>query len=260
MPWLGRRRRCVAVFATLVIAAALSSSSAHAARAEELVAIHVEAIGGRARIAALHAVRANGEVIAGNKRMRFTMTAARPASVRLETDEGGRTLVQVTDGRHPPWEFDTGHWPPQYRDMPATSARTFAEDAEFDDPIVGGAARGFTIEYAGETAMDGRKYLRLLVTRRLTQTFALLLDNETFLIAQRIEEKKNPLGGTAHLVTLFDDYRPVDGVLMPHRIAFFVDGRPKQQTVIDSVEANPELGEDTFVRPTKISVPTKDGS
>jgi hypothetical protein len=247
-------RKAWALLSVLAIGLGVNRAPA-ADRAAEIVAIHLEAIGGRERIDALHAMRATGEVMAGGKKMRFTLIAARPNLLRLETDEGGRSLVQATDGRNPPWQFDTGEWPPRYRDIPATVARTFAEDAEFDDPLVGGAKRGFTIEYAGETKIEDKPCVRLLVTRALTETFSLLLDSDTFLILQRVEDRKSPLGGTVHIVTVFENYLPVEGVLVPHVVTLFIDGRPKQQTHIESVQPNPEISAETFERPVAVSVP-----
>src|SRR4051812_1651852 len=123
---------------------------ARADRVEDLARIHIEAIGGQQRIAALSALRATGRVVANGKQVHFTLTAARPASVRLETENGGRSLVQASDGAEPAWEFDTGSWPPQYRPMAEANAKMFVADAEFDDPLVAGAARGYVFDYAGE--------------------------------------------------------------------------------------------------------------
>jgi hypothetical protein len=231
------------------LACIATAGTLRADRASDLAAIHVEAIGGRERIAALHAMHATGQVIAGGKRMHFTMTAARPDKIRLETDLGGRSLVQVSDGVAAPWEFDTGDWPPRYRTMQPAVAKTFAADAEFDDPLVAGAERGFTFEFGGEVTVGDKKALRIMVTRRLTQTFALLLDPDTYFIIRRIDERPNPIGGMSQVVTIFDDYRPVDGVLVPHRIGLFIDGKVRQQTLIESVQANPDLSDETFVRP-----------
>jgi hypothetical protein len=227
----------------------IPASLARADRAADLVRIHIEAIGGEERIKALAALRATGEVVAAGKKMRFTLIAARPDKVRLETENGGRSLVQATDGRNPPWEFDTGHWPPQYRNMAATVAKTFAADAEFDDPLVGGERRGFVIEFAGEVEVEGKKLLRLLVTHQMTETFALLLDPDTYFVVRRLEDRKNAFAGMSHIVTQYGDFRPVAGVLLPHRIAMAIDGRAVQETRIDTIDANPEIAPDTFTRP-----------
>lgn len=234
---------------TLLLVIALRVPEVWADRVADLVRIHVEAIGGAERIAALTKMRATGQVIAGGKSMHFTLLAARPNQVRVETENDGRTLVQGTDGKNAPWEFDTGQWPPRYRDMAPAVAKTFVADAEFDDPLVGGEARGFSFDYAGEVPSDGKNLLRLLVTRNLSETFALLLDPDTYFIVKRIDERKNPLGGTSHVVTYYSDFRPVEGVLLPHQVALAIDGRPVQQTKIEAIEANPELPADSFTRP-----------
>lgn len=225
---------------------------ARADRADDLARIHIEALGGRVRIEALAALRARGFVVTGEKRVAFTLIAARPDRVRLETGGSGRTLVQVSDGRNPPWEFDTGTWPPRYRRMDAATAKIFTADAEFDDPLVAGAARGFTFDYGGEVDDEGEKRLRVLVTRKLVQTYALLVDPDSYLIAARVEQRTSVGGRTIEIVTRYEDYRPVNGVLLPHRVTVTADGRAVQETRIEQIEANPELPQDTFAEPASL--------
>lgn len=227
----------------------LLARPARADRVSDLVRIHQEAIGGRKRIEALSAIRASGVVTAGGRRMHFTMLAERPDRVRVETESGGRTLVQASDGRNPPWELDTGHVPPRARLMPAAEAAVFTADAEFDDPLVAGSARGYDIEYAGHQSFDGRNEIRLLVTRNLTRTYSLFVDPDTYLITARVEERKDALGGTTRLVTEYGDYRPVDGVLLPRDVKLITGGRVVQETTIHQIEGNPRLSPDAFTRP-----------
>lgn len=222
---------------------------------EDLARIHLEALGGRERVAALTAVRATGHVVSAGKRVEFYMIAARPAKLRLEIDGGGRTMVQAYDGEEAPWEFDTGTWPPRYKPMSEHAARTFSADAEFDDPLVTGATRGYTLEWGGETKVEGKTYLRVLATRKLVETYALLIDADTYLIAMRVEQRAGVTGRATQIVTRFDDYRPVDGVLLAHRVTVAVDGRVTQQSIMESIEAKPKLTPETFTRP-KSSVPS----
>jgi hypothetical protein len=225
-------------------------------RAEDLARIHVAAIGGREHIAALTALRATGHAFVNGQKVGFTMIAERPNRVRLETERSGRTLVQSSDGVGDPWEFDTGQWPPHYRAMDPAAAKIFAADAEFDDPLVGGSDRGFQIEYAGETELDGRKYARLLVTRKLVENFSLLLDPDTCFIMMRIDERVSA-GRKIQVVTRYTDFRPVEGVLLPFEITTSVGDRVSQRTKIDAIEANPKLADDTFVRPMVPVAPPK---
>jgi hypothetical protein len=227
----------------------LTVAIAWADQAADIAQIHLEAIGGRRRIAALTALRMSGQVVLGPRRVHFTMIAARPNRIRLETGSDGRTLVNASDGVEPAWEFDTGTWPPRYRTMGEAAAKSFTADAEFDDPLVAGPARGFTLEYAGEVEIDGRKLLRVMVTRNLTETFALLLDVDTYFIVLRVEQRMTTGGRRRQIVTRYDDFRPVDGVLLPHRVTLMTDGRVEQQMIMEKIETNPEVGRETFTRP-----------
>lgn len=222
---------------------------------EDLARIHIEVMGGRERIEKLAAMRVTGEAaVPGGKKARFTMIAARPAKVRLETEGGGRTLVQGTDGVEPPWEYDTGSWPPKYKDMAAANAKTFAADAEFDDPLVAGKQRGYVFDYAGEVTIGGRKLTRILVTRKLSDTFSIFVDPQTFFIVMRVAERTSAGGRSVHVATHYEDFRPVEGVLLPHLITLTVDGRPTQQTKITRIDPNPKVTDDMFARP-KVALP-----
>ncbi len=235
----------------------LLPAAVRADRAQDLARIHLEAIGGAERIAELKSLRATGQVVSGDKRVRFTMTAARPNRIRVETEAGGRTLVQGSDGEEPAWEFDTGTWPPQYRAMAPATAKTFVADAEFDDPLVAGAERGYTFDFAGEMKVDGQTFLRVLVTKKLASTFSVVIDPRTYFIVMRIEHRESAGGQKAQVVTHYGDFRPVDGVLLPHQVAVAVNGKVTQRTSIERIDANPELAEDTFRRPRAAAKPAK---
>ena len=225
--------------------------------AEDLARIHVEVLGGQERIDALTALRASGVVMTGGKRVRFTMIAARPNRLRLETVAEGRTLVQASDGVGVPWKLDSGVQP--LRDVPMAEGegRVFAADAEFDDPLVAGAARGYGLDYAGEVDAGAKKLVRVLVTRKLQETFSVLVDPETYLIVARVEHRLSAGGRRLEITTRYDDYRPVRGVLLPHRVAVVMGGKVVQVTVIEAVEANPAVTAETFARPP-VAVPAKE--
>jgi hypothetical protein len=248
------KTRC-RILISLVSVAVFAVSPLRADAIADIVTNHIEAIGGKERIKELAAIRATGRVKSGRDEVRFTLTAARPDKVRLETEKGNRTLVQGTDGKDVPWEFDTGTWPPVYHPMAAASARTFASDSEFDDPLVTGASRGFTFEYGGEVDVgEGRKLLRVLVTKKLVEPFSVLVDPKTYYIVKRVEFRTSAGGRKLQVWTHYDDFRAVDGVVLPHKIAVSIDGRLMQQMQITRIEANPKLEAQTFSRP-KSTVP-----
>ena len=97
--------------------------------------------------------------------------------------------------------------------------------------------------------VDGRKLLRVLVTRRLTETFSLLVDASTYLIVRRQELRETATGRRVPVVTHYGDFRPVGGVLLPHRVFVTVDGRVTQETRVDRIEANPAVEQALFAPP-----------
>lgn len=218
-------------------------------RVDDLVRIHVEAIGGRDQIQALSALRLSGEVRTGGQRLNFQMLAARPNRLRIETESGGRRRVQGTDGVRPPWERDTGAGTAVSRPMPAGVARTFASDAEFDDPLVAGAERGYALDFAGEVRRDGAAFFRILVTHPGREPISVLLDAVTYLIVERIETRASATGRPIPFVTRYADFRPVGGVLLPHELTTLVEGRVSQETHIRSIEANPPARSEDFGPP-----------
>jgi hypothetical protein len=234
---------------TFLVLSGLLAATLVAGPAEDMARIHVEAIGGPERIAALGAVKGTGRVTAGGKVLRFHMLAARPNLVRIETESGGRTLVQAYDGKNPPWEIDTAAVVTNPRLMNEGAAAVFVSDADFDDPLIDSEARGYQLDVAGEAMVDDRRVAKVLVTRNGFAPFFLMVDTETFFIVQRIDAKKQATGRSTEVVTRFDRFRPVNGVLLPHLIEVSLDGRVVQTTAVEAMEANPKLDAATFRKP-----------
>lgn len=218
---------------------------ARADRAEEIARIHVEAIGGRARVEALRTLRITGVVEAGTQRVPLTLVAARPRRVRVESVLGERRIVQATDGAGAPWQQeDEG----AAVDLAPAVAERFLADAEFDDPLVDWAKRGYRLEFGGEKEVAGRKLLHVLVVRSVADNVLVLLDPQTYFVVLRVQTLSAG-GRRVEWVTRYDDYRPVAGVLVPHALAVFEDGVLSQRATFATIEANVPVDAGMFARP-----------
>jgi len=214
---------------------------------DDIARYHVAAIGGRAGIAAVDSLKATGVVRAGGRELSFEMLAQRPNRVRIETRSDGKSLVQGWDGAAPPWRFEPEK-SPLAQPMPEAEARAFAGDAEFDDPLIGGRARGYTLDYAGELDWQDRPVWRVLVTRLGEPAFSLLVDRETYFIVARVSARPRPTGAPVPIEERYSDFRPVGGVILPFRIETLIDGQPTQETVLDKMEPQPHLPLAKFAR------------
>ena len=237
--------RMRAFFAALALAG--TGSAAPVDRAEEIARIHVVAIGGQMQVDALAALRIKGRAMTPVQQVAFTILAARPNRLRMEAEFGERTIVQGSDGVNPPWEREVTAGARSSLMEPAAAER-FLADADFDDPLVRWAERGYRLEFAGRVDVDGRKLLRVLVARNAADNVFVLLDPETYFIVLRVQELRKS-GRAIEIATHYDDFRPVQGVLLPHAITLFVDGRFSQQAKFESIEPNPKLPADAFAAP-----------
>lgn len=218
-----------------------SAAVAWGNRAEEIARIHVEAIGGRERVMALQALRMTGWVATETRRVPVTLVAARPARLWMEMALEERRVVQAWDGLARPWRWEEGG---RVRELSAEAAERFLVDAEFDDALVA-AER---LEFAGEREMGGKKLLRVLVVRKLTENVFVLVDPQTYFIVLRVQELMAG-GRRVAWMTRYEDHRPVNGVLLPHAVTAFEGDRMVQRVVFERVEGNPPLAEGMFAMP-----------
>lgn len=208
---------------------------------------HAERAGGK--LGKLTAYRAEGRTFIGDKEVPFIIWAQRPDRLRIESSTPSRRLVQVYDGAHPPWtshsEVEGGA--PQL--MAGSEAREFISNADFDDPLVNSAAKGYSVDYAGEGEVDGRTTHKVLVMSKSDDICFLWVDAESNEIVRRmtyriVQEQR------AVIDTYFKDFRPVAGVMFPHKVEARTNGRAIYTTLIDKMEPNPKkLPADLFERP-----------
>lgn len=214
--------------------------------AQDLARIHTEASGGRERINALKSIKGTGVTQNEIGTLRFVLWAARPNRIRTEVVSGEHTIAQGWDGVGDPWIADSQT--KRITRLGGVSAWDFKIDAEFDDPLVGGADRKVSIDYVGEMELEGRTLLKLVVTQNFTSISFVFLDPATYLIARRDIVRRSK-GGEVVIRTDYADYRPVAGVLLPHRVVVSQGGKRIRETVIETMQANPALPADVFKAP-----------
>jgi len=226
--------------------------------AEDVARIHTEAIGGRQRMNLLQTLRATGRVEINGQIMTFTLLAERPNRLRMETRAAGRSVIQATNGVDAPWQLLSDDQAPRITRLQDFAAREFAADAEFDDPLVDHAARGYALDYAGTAQVGERPAIRILVTRRLVDSFELLVDAETYFILKRVSRLKRQ-GREIVTEIVYEDHRPVGGVIIPHRYFKYADGRLMYESRFETVEANVSVAPDSFNPPILVTVPPAGG-
>jgi hypothetical protein len=215
--------------------------------AADLARISVEAAGGIEAHAALKSFRATGVTKVGDKEIGFTLYAARPRSVRIETAGEKGSLVRSFDGVRAPWKLDALGQAP--RRLGRAEELDFILDADFDNPLHDHEARKISLDHGGTVEVEGRACHKLLATVRFTEVVTLYIDAETLLLVRR--DVRQNVRRSAVLETYYSDFTEVGGVRLPRRIRTQVDGHVLYETMIREYRANPPLPADFFAPPAK---------
>ncbi len=160
--------------------------------APQIIAKHVEARGGAAKLAAVQSLRFDGKIIFGGGDFAITAEASqvmkRPASIRREITLQGITAMDAYDGSES-WSVDPFQG---RRDAFRTSvdeARGLSEDADFEGPLVNAEAKGNRIEALGTEDVDGTPALKLRASLKNGDVQIVYLDPDSFLEIRRVSQR-----------------------------------------------------------------------
>src|SRR5258705_441533 len=233
----------------LALAAAVSAASTPSLSLDEIVARHVEARGGAAKLAALQNLRVAGKAVFGFGDVAipadFAQLRKQPASIRTEVTLQGLTAIDAYDGKES-WSVD----PFQGRKDPfrtsADEARGLAQDADLEGALVRWREKGHQVRYLGTEDVDGTPAHKLRVALKDGDVQYVYLDPDSFLEIRRVSERK--IRGSERVTeTDFGAYTQVNGVWVPTSIESGRKGGPKtQQITFESVEANVAVDDGVF--------------
>jgi outer membrane lipoprotein-sorting protein len=233
----------------LVLAAGSRVPAAEAPSLDDIVAKHVEALGGIDNVRAIRSVRMSGRVTAsGGRHALIVREIQKPGRVRTEFTYQGVTGVYAFDGERG-WKVSPFDGSLDAEPMTEDEALQTSDQAEIEGPLVDWKAKGHQVALSGTETIEGRDVYELTVTLRSGRTTRLYLDARSFL-PFRTESTRQIRGVSLSIETRLDDYRKIQGVLFPHAIEMGVVGRPRRMNVaVDEVEVNPTLPDERFVMP-----------
>ena len=214
--------------------------------AEEIVARYVAARGGAERWAGVRTLRAIGSYSAFSFKNDFTLIRARGDLYRLDFEMLQAPAVRARDAEGV-WALDKLLWPEPTRVGDTPYAPQLERDAVFGSLLFNYEEREVTIALIGPGDIDGIATLGLAVTLPDGREETWHLDAETYLeVAVEMEvvdftQASEPV----HQRTFFDDFRPVDGLVLPHWVEQEFNHRLESMT-IEHWEVNPELAAESF--------------
>jgi hypothetical protein len=178
----------------------------------------------------------------------FVMELKRPRKTRLEVSFRGQKAVQVYDGSKG-WKLRPFLGRREVEPFTAEEMRLASQQTDLDGPLIDYAAKGLKVELEGTEPVEGRDAFKLRVTSADGMVRHVWVDRQTYLDVKvdgtrRLDGKPRPVW------TYFRDYRPVDGLMIPHLLETTVEGVPgSQRIMVERVALNPRLDDARFAKP-----------
>jgi photosystem II stability/assembly factor-like uncharacterized protein len=227
----------------------LLAASARAITIDEIVAKNVQARGGLAKIQAIHSLRLTGKAVFefGDNSIEaaFAQVQKRPGMIRTESTLQGLTAVDAYDAAEG-WSLQPFQGRRDAEKASADEARSLAQEADIEGPIVGWREKGHRLEYLGTEDVDGTPAYKVRVTLKDGDTKYVYLDPDYFLEI-RVETVAHVRGTERIREADLGSYQQVAGVWMPFSIDAGQKGQPKgAHFSIERAEANVEVDDAIF--------------
>lgn len=244
-------------FAAGASAAAIASPAALAAgggamSAAQVVERNVAARGGLQAWRAVGTMTMSGQIdVGGTKpvKLPFVMTMKRPHKSRFELNFDNRIAFQVYDGAQG-WKVRPFLGRDVAEPYTPAEAKSAAETADLDGPLIDYAAKGSQVEMQGMETIEGHRAYRLLLTTKDRAQRRVWIDASSFL-ELKIEGDPRKLDGHVHAVSVYyRDYRRESGLMVPHLLETQVAGvKQKHQMTIEHVTVNQPAADALFAKP-----------
>jgi len=233
--------------AVALVATVALPTVAGAMDADELIAKHLEAIGGLEKIRAINSMKATGKVMTFGMELPFTVVQKRPNFMRIDSSMQGSTFIQAFDGEKG-WSVNPMTGSQEAQDMPEIAGKVFRHEADMDGQLVDYEKKGYTVKYVGEDEVEGTAvhHLKLVVDDELK--YSMYFDTEYFLMLKqtrtlKVDEEEHSED------TYFSDFQETEGLIYPFSIE--QRGQSSTQIMMETLELNVEIDDAVFVKPAK---------
>jgi outer membrane lipoprotein-sorting protein len=241
-------------FLAIALTIVFLSPLAQAQSLDEIIKNNLEAKGGVEKINALKTGKMTGKMMMQNFEMPYTMWFKKPNQVKMEMVFQGTTMTMAYDGNIV-WNISPFTGSTDAQELTGDQAEQVKDSGEMmDEPFIDYKKKGHKIELIGKEDLEGTEVFKLKLTRKNGREIYYFIDAEAFIELKTSTTKKKQDGTELKIDTIYGDYKPVAGVMIPHSLSFSANQQSMSIT-LDAVEPNVELAEDFFSMPPKKSEP-----
>lgn len=223
---------------------------------DAVISKYFENAGGLEKWKALKTMKLNGMFPTPQGEFAFEMSRKTPNKYIISLDIMGQKMVpQAYDGETA-WMLNPFADPTPQK-LPEDQAKTVKLDADFEDPFIDYARKGYVVTYEGTGDVDGIKceMLKLVKTTGVegeNVEMVYYFDIETYLpVLVKQKSAFGPMAGQ-EVQVYYSDYQDAgEGIIMPFTLDTRVNGQSVQLIKFASIAVNVEIGDEVFKFPTQ---------
>ncbi len=236
---------CIAL--TVIAAVSLAPRPASAMDADELIAKHLDASGGLAKLRGVQSERVTGTYLTQGIEIPFTMLQKRPDRLRIDATIMGVHTIQCYDGKEA-WQINPLAGSSDPRPMLPAETRKLKTQADLDGIFVDWQKKGYQADLLGEDGVDGTPAYRLRMDLGDHMTMLFWFDKSSYLILKQatiFDIDGNPI----ETDSFPSDYRDVDGMMTAFTVVTKRGADVINRVSIGSLEYGVPVPDEVFVKP-----------
>jgi outer membrane lipoprotein-sorting protein len=199
----------------LALTAVLTVSFATAQTADEILTKHIDAIGGKDKLAQVTSIYLeSGTEVMGNE-METKTTIVNGKAYRNESDFNGQKLVQVMTDKGG-WMINPFAGSSEPTPIPEEQYKMGQDQIYISGGLFDYAAHGGKVEYVGQEKLGDVNAYKLKYTNKDSGEVFYYIDPTTYQAIQAVK-KGNAMGQDVTITTSFSNYQKTDaGILIPY--------------------------------------------
>ncbi|MFC4263500.1 hypothetical protein ACFOWM_11455 [Ferruginibacter yonginensis] len=230
------------LFKNVMMAAALVASlHANAQTADEIVAKHIEGMGGAAKLATLTSVKKTGTLSAQGYDIPVVMTVLQQKGFRLDLDIMGTANYQVVTPQKG-FIFFPIQGMTEPKDFDEDQLKAAQGSLEIQSAFLNYKDKGMSVELLGTEKYNNADVFKLKVTNKAGKVSTMFVDSKNYRLLKVVSKSKAPDGSEVDQETTYDDYKQnADGFWFSYSST-----TPQGTIVFDKIESNIKVDENIF--------------
>jgi hypothetical protein len=228
----------------LLVTVLFCSASLYSQTVDEIIAKHLDAVGGKEKLSGVTSVHMEGtvEVMGSSGTTKSTILTGKGS--RSESELGGQQVVNVYT--------DKGGWQiNQFAGMSDPQAMTdeqfkAGEDQIYFEPFLDYAARGAKAELVGQEKVGTVDAHKIKYTNKDGAVTTFYIDPTSFQVIQ-VSAVSNNMGQEIEVKSTYSDFQKTDyGIVLPHSIDIDFGGQFAVSSKIQKVDVNQPVDASIF--------------